>query len=93
MTTDIDDLIREGSTGLSPDGLGALEAAVWQRVNRHHARATAGRLQAGARGIAPLVGAGGGGVMARDEPHTDAELHVLTVEAGLSPFGLTGDVG
>lgn len=93
MTPDIDDLILAGSATPSLDDLGGLEAGVWQRVSRHRARSNARRLQAGALAIAVMVGAVGGGVMLRDEPRPDAELHVLTVEAGLAPFGVTGDLG
>ncbi|MBN8552052.1 MAG: hypothetical protein J0L52_04035 [Caulobacterales bacterium] len=93
MHDDIDDLIRRAAPTQDAVAEEAFEAEVWRRVNRHHQTAAAMRRQVGVLVLAGLIGALGGGVYARQEQTPTSELRVLTVEAGLDPFGLTGHLG
>ena len=51
------------------------------------------RLTTGALVIAVMIGVVGGGLASGARSTTPSDLSVLTVEAGLEPFGLARDVG
>lgn len=93
MRRDIDDLIRAQAPGSGASELESLETEVWRRVGVQNARRASIRLTAGALVVAVMVGALGGGLITADREAAPSELRVLTVEAGLEPFRLTGDFG